>query len=430
MRWLIGIAAALVTLAGGYLVFLNPDPVTIHLAADRTVTAPLAKALLIAFGAGALVVGLLAAARGITSAWRTRSARRAERRAVENAAATTRARELVWTGHFAEARATLLARGAEPPTDTAHLALLAETYLEEADPAAARRLLERGITENGADVRLLDLLASAAEAMDDPRGAIDALERARLLQPESPRLARRLRDLHAAAGRWHDALALEQQLLLHVRSPAALANEQRMLRGLRYQTALGEPDARLSARALRVLAREDPDFLPAWVGAGDQLLRVGRRFAARRIWERAARRRPSTVLLERLAALHTDAGNPARATRFLRRLQRRHPTAPAVPLALARHLVSQGDVTEAAAVLDALPEPLANEPSLVRLRAELYRRAGDQERAVAAFGRVANDDGAFECTVCRRRSAAWQGQCAECRRWNTLATSADLPADR
>jgi predicted Zn-dependent protease len=215
-----------------------------------------------------------------------------------------------------------------------------------------------------------------------------------------------------------------------VRTPAALADEEQVLRGLRYQTALAEPDAARAARALRALAREDRDFLPAWVSAGDQLLRVGRRFAARRVWERAARHRPATALLERLTALHTAAGTPARATRFLHRLQRRHPHAPAVPLILARHLISQAELEQAAAVLDALPDSMASEPSLLRLRAELYRGQGDPERAAANFARVADGDGAFHCTVCHRHSATWQGQCAECRRWNTMVASADRRNER
>src|SRR5437588_559916 len=79
------------------------------------------------------------------------------------------------------------------------------------------------------DPRLLDFLAEACERTGDLRAAAEALERARLAQPESPRLARRLRDVYAAAGRWPEAVSIQGQLLLRVREPSGLAREQQMM---------------------------------------------------------------------------------------------------------------------------------------------------------------------------------------------------------
>src|SRR5262249_50290451 len=162
--------------------------------------------------------------------------------------------------------------------------LLAETYLHEGDPAAARRLLEESLVEVGHDPRLLDVLADAAERVGDLRGAADALQRARLGQPDSPRLTRRLRALYIATGRRSGALALQGELLLRLREPAALAVEARILRALRYQAALAEGDPRRALRTLKTIAREAPGFVPASVAAGDLLVAAGRRFAARRAW--------------------------------------------------------------------------------------------------------------------------------------------------
>ena len=113
------------------------------------------------------------------------------------------------------------------------------------------------------------LLAEAAERTGDLRAAADALERARAVHPESPRLARRLRDVHAAAGRWSEALVVQGEILLRVHDATTLVREERVLRGLRYQAALAEPEPRRAARLLVAIAREDPSFVPAWVSAGD-----------------------------------------------------------------------------------------------------------------------------------------------------------------
>ena len=77
----------------------------------------------------------------------------------------------------------------------ASLTLLAESYLHEGDAATARKVIEEGLVRVGLEPRLLDLLAEACERTGDLRAAADALERARVVQPESLRLGRRLRGL-------------------------------------------------------------------------------------------------------------------------------------------------------------------------------------------------------------------------------------------
>src|SRR5207244_3403467 len=82
------------------------------------------------------------------------------------------------------------------------------------------------------------------ERTGDLRAAADALERARAVHPESPRLARRLRDVHATAGRWSEALVVQGEILLRVHDATTLVREEQVLRGLRYQAALAEPEPR------------------------------------------------------------------------------------------------------------------------------------------------------------------------------------------
>src|SRR5262249_26960697 len=151
---------------------------------------------------------------------------------------------------YRQARSELLRGESGVPADIERLALLAETHLNEGDVAAARKVLDEGLHQVGLDARLLDLLADAAERAGDLRRAADALERARKTRPDSPRLARRLRDAYAASGRWAEALALQGEILLRVHDATTLAREEHVMRGLRYQAALAETDPRRAARLL------------------------------------------------------------------------------------------------------------------------------------------------------------------------------------
>src|SRR5262249_56133447 len=128
-------------------------------------------------------------------------------------------------------------------------------------------------------------------------------------------LAAGLRDLYAAHGRWAEAAMLQAELLLRLRAPARLTIERDRLIGLRYEAGAAEPDPRRAARQLRGLAREAPDFIPAWVTAGERYAESGRAFPARRTWARGLRRRPAAVLLDRIEAHAAGAGQPPRTAR-------------------------------------------------------------------------------------------------------------------
>ncbi len=433
MRWLVGVLVLAVVIAGGGLFFLHPDPVLVHLAPGRQMRLPLGTALLSAFAMGAGLIGLVVGLRAGALGWRRWRARRHAQRATRQGASTARARELVWAGDYAQARAELLRSEKGTPADAGRVALLAETYLQENDLAAARTLLDDALGRLGTDARLLDLLAETAERQGDLHAAADALARARQALPGSPRLVRRLRDVHAAAGRWSEALGLQGEILLGLRDATTLAQEEGLLRGLRYQVALADDDPRRAARRLLALAREAPGFVPAWVSGGDKLAAAGRRFAARRAWERGARHQPAVVLLERLAHLNADDHKPERTTRILRRLQRRHPDAPAIPLVLARQLIGQGALDAAGEVLATVPAPAAGHPLVHMLWGELHRRQGNHTQAADTFARALGDDlgvvAPFRCTACGRAGAAWEALCPGCRRWGTAEARGERAAD-
>lgn len=433
IRWLMAVALAALVIAAGYVVFLNPDPVEVHLTPERSGTWPLAGVLLVSFAAGGVTVGVVAAMQAGARRWRGwRSARRG-RRETRRADTVARAQQLVWAGDYRQARNELLRGEGDVPTDSERIVLLAETHLHEGDAAEARKVLEAGLLRVGLEPRLLDLVAEAAERSGDVRGAADALERARLARPDSPRLARRLRDVYARAGRWSEALGLQGDILLRIHDPATLAREESVLRGLRYQAALAEPEPRRAARLLLALAREDPTFLPAWVGAGDLLAQAGRRFAARRVWERGVRHRPAAVLLERLERLNASEGKPERTARLYRRLQRRHRDSGAVPLMFARHLIVQGRLDEATEVLNALGGAVAAHPLVHVLWGEVHRRRGNHSVAAETYARAFGGElgvlTPFRCSGCRRAAPAWTGYCEECRRWGTLEARVERAAE-
>jgi len=399
-RWLVAVVIVVGALAAGAVAFLNGgDAVTIRLTPSRSTALPLGTALALAFATGVAAAGVLALGGAAARSARTWRARRVRERA-----AARLQRERV----HAE---SLLARGA-------------------ADEARTR--LSEAVEAHGADERLLELLAGASEWSGDLPGAIAAVEEARRGQPKRPLLARRLRALYVAAGRWEDALALESDLLLDLRSPAALADETAVFCGLRYEAAMADPDQDRGLRRLLALVREHPSFVPAWVAAGDRLRAAGRLFRARHAYERGARIRPAAPLLDRLVAVHTEAGRPDRARSALRRLHARHPDDTALTAHLVRIDLRDGALDDAEALLAALPTDAAAPATIEALRGEVCRRKGQAEQALVHFARAAAEHlaptGTQRCRACGQVATVWAARCARCGRWNTLDedSSADL----
>jgi tetratricopeptide (TPR) repeat protein len=424
--WLVATLAAGLAVAAGWLYLLNATPVVLTWGPDRTLTLPLGAVVLAAFAAGMLLVGLVALAGALARRWRGLRARRQARRAARHEATTVRAQELVWTGEYAQARAELLRRPAELTSDRTRVALLAEAHLHEGDPAAARRVIDEALPRLGADPdpHLLDLLATAAHETGDLRAATDALARAHQIRPGSPRLLRRLRDLHVAAGDWTAAVVVQQELLLGLRAPAALAAEERVMRGLRYEAARAESDDRLAAKRLAALAAEAPEFTAAWVAAGDRWVAAGRPAVARRTWLRGLRRHPQPVLLERLERHHDALGVPDRMGRAYRALRRKQPDDALIALYHVRWLLRREALDEAARELATLPEAARDGAAATTLAGELARRRGDTAAATAAWARAMGPDLGFTtpltCVKCGHSAEQWAGTCTRCGEWNTL----------
>jgi tetratricopeptide (TPR) repeat protein len=388
-RWLAAIVLLAGALAAGGIAFLNGgDPLPIRITPARTIALPLGTALALAFATGAALIAFLALGGAVARTFR-RSRRR--RKTARERAALDRAR------------------------------VRAETLLVQGDADAARTRLTDALAGHGGDERLLELLAGASERSGDVPGAIAAMEDALARQPESPLLARRLRSLYASAGRWDDALALEERVLRTIRSPAATAAEAETLRGLRLEAAAADPDATRRRRRLLTLAREHPGFVAAWVGAGDALRDGGHPIRARRVYERGARARPAVVLLERLAALDAAQGHPERTTKTLERLRRHHPADPSLLGELVRGHLRANALDRAEAALAEWPADGPVVSSIEALRGECSRRQARLEQAAVHFARAAEAwlaPSAFACGHCGQRLPAWQPRCPRCGRWD------------
>ena len=189
---LASIVAALV--AVGYLLHLNPDPVTVHFTSTSEWQGPLPLVLLAAFlvGAGVMfLASLIRASRTAVTGWRDERLARRERR---QQLRKEQGQGFAWLGQLDKARTALAKALRDGPDDLSAFLMFARTYLEEGDFRGARTVLEEGLDRRGPDPKLLLFLAEAQRGSGDTAAAIETLERARRADPASPRVLTALRD--------------------------------------------------------------------------------------------------------------------------------------------------------------------------------------------------------------------------------------------
>ncbi len=420
-RFLGFVVVGALLLGFGFLFYMNPAIVELHVAPSRSYSLPLPILVLASFLAGAAVIFGLALVREAQWTLGERRRRRREARAAKNRAFVAEGRELLWHGRPGPAKQALR-RAPARERDVEALAALAETSLRAERTDEARIVLEDGLAIHSDDPRLLAILASVAARENEWRRASGLLERAVAAEPDSVRLAASLRDAYTRERRWADALRAEDHYLALVREPRDLESERPRRLGLRYELALSRERPEDVVGDLYAVLRDEPSFAPAAVSLGDTLRQLGRDREAGRVWCRAALLRPLPVLLGRVESLYVELGNPGKVTSLYRRLQGRGASFPRAAR-LARFLVAQGALEEASAALDSAPSR-SEEAEVALLRGEIERRRGNPSAALeslrVAFDAWADDGRPHFCSACGRSVNTWLPRCPGCGIWDAL----------
>ncbi len=275
-------------------------------------------------------------------------------------------------------------RRARPDDDEAADALLRLYRETERWPALVRALEELPPTP----ARLREIAGLCRGALDDAPRAIDALERARAIDPDDPETGAALLDAYRGAGRWADMRALYADLVRR-RPPAERPALYRDLAAL-LEEHLADADA--AADAWRAVVRLVPTDAEA-VTALDRIERAaGRHGPLADVWARHVAALPAEQSVPArltLAGLYRAAGDPYRAIDALR---------PALDLprgradvlrALADLYAGTGDWRYCAEVLDREIRLAPPAERVARLREAVEVRERHLRDPLGAFERVA-----------------------------------------
>ncbi|MFQ5666972.1 MAG: tetratricopeptide repeat protein [Candidatus Binatia bacterium] len=420
---IIGIAMLCVV---AYLSWLNPTAAEFRFTPTRQVEAPLGALMIFAFLVGALLVLAMVAiqaGRRALAAWRHE---RGHRRSERIASWEERGEQLVWNGQLQQGRALLQKAWQRRPGNAHALLALAASYRDTGELQRARALLVKAASQHQTNPEVLYALAQAHRAAGDLLPCIDVLERLRALRPRAPRVLRALRDRYVDTDRWQEAATLQEALVAELRDSDQAARERDYLLALRYQVGVRLRDPRARVQALEALADGYSASVPILVSLGEALLAEGREDEASVVWERALRRTPRTVLVERLVGIATEPRHRERLRSILRKLRADKVQQDNLRLLLAQLHLADGAVDEAAKELEAIARP-ANAPALLQdLQAQVHSRRGQLEQAVAVYARCDNDSAPYHCIQCDRTTTHWAGFCTACKHWDSYRSAVEI----
>jgi len=268
--------------------------------------------------------------------------------------------------------------------------------------------------------------------------AVEAFKEARRLDPSNAYALLHLEKVYEEQRQWDEAARVRQELLA-MAGPESPARSQTILAFLENERGLSALKAGdvAGARARFTAALDlDASVTPASVNLGDVLAREGRPDDAVRLWEGVVDEAPdrSHLVLDRLRAAYTAAGQPDRFLDLCRRVAAAHPHNWRARLALGHALVDAG---QPPAALDQFLEALSHNPHGLTVHEaiwDLLLRTGLDRAAVERYVRHARAAVFYldphVCLRCHYRSTELLWQCPHCHEWNTFVEERIAPVTK
>lgn len=420
----------LVILAGALYVYLhdlNPGLITIRTATTTSFQLSPVSLVLLSLAAGAVIVTFLVGVREtkhMIMNWRSSRLRRRE--------------EKVESLHRAGIHAFLSRRTAEAidlfqkaltldPNHTDSLLWLGNTYRYEQNYPEAIRLhrAARALAEKNVDVLLP--LAKDLEGAKRFEEALQTLQEILKLDQTNLTALMRKRDLHVRLEQWSDALEAQHRLVKAALPDHDKRAEAAMLVAITYEVGrqlLGRGHPEKARRYFRGAIKRDKNFLPAYIGLGEALLREGKTKNAVEILEKVYRKTGNIILLHRLEEVYLEMGEPGEIIRVYQEAVQRNPQEPVLKFYLGKLYYRLEMIDEAFDLLSNLDGPPDQMSDLHKILANLYLRKQHMEEAVEelkkALGFKKRVIVPYVCTQCELESIEWSGRCRRCGQWNTF----------
>jgi tetratricopeptide (TPR) repeat protein len=403
----------------------NNDATTLRVPFYKTYEMPKIGVILFSALSGAFLVFVLVALRDtrrFISNYQTQKRQRKEERLD---ALYARALNGILAGDFEEARTPLEAILKEEPGHTNALLRLGDVYSTAENHEKAveyyRKALEASTSKN---VEALLLLEREMQHLRRWDGALSCIEDILEVDPDSLSALERKRYVLERIERWGDLVEVQKAILKHPHLLNHKAEEAR-IHGYKYEYARQSLEAGYldrAAKLFRSVLRYDRDFIPAYLGTAEALLREDETEQAVDFLEKGYEQTGSEIILARLEDLLISLGEPERVIRLYRSAAARRPDDAKLRFLMAKLYYRLEMIDDSFETLRSLEAD--SYPVMSSLMGELHMRRENFEQAAKNFRKAIESKPwklNYCCNSCGHMSAEWSGRCPSCGAWNSFS---------
>jgi lipopolysaccharide biosynthesis regulator YciM len=304
--------------------------------------------------------------------------------------------------------------------------LLAEAQLKLGDYDGAVRYLETCCLAHPQNIEFHYLLAEALAAARNPDGAAAVLKGLAGDHPKHAlRALRKLRSLHADAGRWEEALDVHKRIASRF---ASAMNQAERAQGTAflYQVGMAKVEAdqfKEAAQVFQQVIKEDVSFVPAYLSLGRCMILQDQEPQGLEIWLEGFRTTGEGALLQEIEDYFIQSGKPEEGLAVLRRVAAASEHVTTAKFFLGKMLYRLEILDEALVLFQEVRAQVVYSPILYFFMAKIHARRGRMDQALNEYRQLLRNLGVlkmrFECSVCGHRTQDYTDRCESCGSWNS-----------
>jgi tetratricopeptide (TPR) repeat protein len=319
------------------------------------------------------------------------------------------------------------------------------------DEEEARAALESVLKEEPRHMDALLRLGDIAAGDEDHQKAMNYYRRAGEIQPHSLEVLFSLERIMGKTGRSTEALmyldkileldpdnltalyrkrddliSLQRTIIKCEHNEKDREREQINLLGYKYEQGryhLENGELERARKAFRTIVRMDMNFVPAYLGLAEAMLREEETEDAIAFLEKGFAQTSSPIVLARIEDLLINLGEPGRLIMLYKNSTLKDPQNQVLRFFMGKLFYRLEMLDDAFDTLIAVDGASAPYPELHQLLGNIYLRRQQCERAVEEFKKVIDIKKPFLlpycCNSCGYSSVDWSGRCPNCREWNT-----------
>lgn len=325
-----------------------------------------------------------------------------------------------------EAKESLESILVEEPKHLDALLRLGDIATAEEDYQKAMGFYNKAFTSNPQNLEVLFSLESLAEKTGRWADALNYIEQILDIDTDNLSALYKKRAILERDEKWDELVDVQKTILKHEHSEKDRQREQMNLLGYKYEYgrhSLEHGEIEKAKKAFKTLLRLNSDFIPAYLGLAEVMLREGESEDTVDFLEKSYGQTSSLIILARLEDLLISLGEPSRLIRLYQNSLAKNPQNHTLRFLLGKlyyRLEMIDDAFETFTYVDA--SGMAS-PELYQIMGDLYLKRNQYDRAVSEFKKAVDMKMAFRlpylCSVCGYSSQEWSGRCPSCNNWNT-----------